>query len=239
MPIPVWLPIALAAASAGANHLGQRKVDKASEEAYRWVEARNDKNIDKAKKAARKTEDLYSDVNAKEAKETQRLSSLLTDTKPVQQANSAVADGGVTDTIVAENNRQKASNKRYTDEVGSARASLLAPAYINRNNAISSMQHGTDITQAKDFMGGDNAVFNTKLQNASTKGAAWGTAGDVLSMAAMLTGMGSLMAPSAGAGAGAAAGSGGLGPNAAALPNLAAKNPINLMPIKPTNPFIL
>lgn len=237
MPIPIWIPIALAAASAGANYLGQRKVDKASEEAYRWVEGRNDKNIDKAKKAARKTEDLYSDVNAKEAKETQRLSSLLTDTKPVQQANSAVADGGVTDTIIAENNRQKASNKRYTDEVGSARAALLAPTYINRNNAISSMQNGTDITQAKDFMGGDNAVFNTKLQNASTKGATYGTVGDLLSMASMFTGMGSLMAPSAAGGA--AAGSGGLGPNAVPLPNLAAKNPLNLMPVKPTHPFAL
>ena len=239
MPIPIWVPIALAAASAGSNYLGQRKVDKASAQAYKWIEAQNDKNIEKSKKAARKTEDLYSDVAGKEQKETNRLADIFTADKPVEQATSAVANAGVTDTVVGENNRQKASAKRYTDQIGQARASLLAPQYINRENAISSMRQATDITQAKDFMNGDNAVFNSKLQNASTKGAAYGTMGDLFSMASMLTGMGAMMAPSAGAGKVAAAGSGGLGPNAAALPNLAAKNPLNLGPFRPPTPFSL
>ena len=238
MAIPIWVPIALAAASMGANQMGQRKVDKASAQAYKWVEAQNDKNIEKSKQAARKTEDLYKDVAGKEEQETNRLSDLFTEDKPAQQATSAVANTGVTDTVVSENNRQKASSKRYTDQIGMARASLLAPQYINRNNAIASMSNAQDITRAKDFMNGDNAVFNAKLQNAQTKGATYGTIGDLLSMGSMITGMGAMMAPGAG-GAGAAAGSGGLGPNAAALPNLAAKNPLNMMPFRPSTPFTL
>jgi hypothetical protein len=233
MPIPVWVPIALAAASMGANTLAQRKVDKASEKAYRWVEANNDKNIEKAKAAALKTEDLYKNQQVKEAAEAQRLSNVFTETKPVEQALSAVGNAGTTDAIVAENNRQQASTKRYTDMVGNARANLLAGNYVLGNNARASMDNATDIARALDFMKGDSAVFNTKLQNAQTKGQTLGTIGDLLSMGSMLTGMGAMMAP-----AGAAAGAGnaanlGAGASSVGSQSSLVMNPLTKLPYPP------
>ena len=216
MAINVAIPMFLALASAGANTMAQRKVDKASANAYKWVESRNDKNIEDAKKAARKTEDLYKNQQGKEAAESKRLSDVFQETKPAERAMSAVSNAGTTDTVVAENNRQRASGKRYTDMVANARADLLSGGYVLGNNARQSMDNATDIKRSLDFMGGDNAVFNTKLQNAQTKGQTLGTIGDLMSMASMVTGMGAMMAPAAGAGNAASA----LGPNGVTPLNL-------------------
>ena len=68
------------------------------------------------------------------------------------------------------------------------------------------MDNAIDIKRAMDFMKGDNAVFNTKLQNAQTKGQTLATVGDLLSMASMLTGMGAMMAPAGTASAAGAKG---------------------------------
>jgi len=235
MAIPIWLPIALAAGSMGANTLSQRKVDKASAEAYKWVEAQNDKNIEKSKKAASKTEDLYKNQQAKEAAESKRLSDVFQETKPAERAMSAVSNAGTTDTVISENNRQRASGKRYTDMVANARADLLSGGYVLGNNARQSMDNATDIKRAADFMKGDNAVFNTKLQNAQTKGQTLGTIGDLMSMASMVTGMGAMMAPAAGAGNAASA----LGPNGVTPLNLGQQlRPIPFSPA-PTGGFRL
>jgi hypothetical protein len=148
---------------------------------------------------------------------------------------SAVSNAGTTDTVVAENNRQRASGKRYTDMVANARADLLSGGYVLGNNARQSMDNATDIKRSVDFMKGDNAVFNTQLQNAQTKGQTLGTIGDLMSMASMVTGMGAMMAPAAGAGNAASA----LGPNGVTPLNLGQQlRPIPFSPA-PTGGFRL
>ena len=66
-------------------------------------------------------------------------------------------------------------------------------------------RNNQDIRMAGDFMAGDQRTLEARLLAAQDQGKDWGTLGDALSLAAMVTSAGSLAAPAASANASGAA----------------------------------
>jgi hypothetical protein len=207
MAIPLWIPIALAAASAGANYQGQRRVDRARDNAYAANLRKNAEEERKARASAAASRDEYAGFQSKQDEAGKAWADDLKAGQGDVYANVAPSSqaGAVaptTDRVVADTRTAAQGTRRYTnslaDALGAMRGfddSMQVAGMAARDNAI-------DIRRFASNMGGNNRVLNAELNAANGKGRNWGTLGDLLSMAAMVTTPAALAAaPAAGTGA--------------------------------------
>lgn len=201
MAIPLWIPIALAAASTAANYKAQRVKDKAAATSIRRNMERNAKEEEAAARAAARTEREFENQPEK----MEAAGDELGEAFKAQQENieasmapSAVRPGESTDAVVDAERTRRQGTRRYTNQLADALGQLKGFDQSMLGANLASRDNLSDIRRHAGNMRGNNRSLERNLQADAQKGQGYGTLGDVLSMAAMVTSMGSLAAPASG-----------------------------------------
>ncbi|MGB1140727.1 MAG: hypothetical protein ACPG1A_07500 [Halioglobus sp.] len=224
MAIPIWVPFALMAASAAANYKGQKETEKAQGQAWDNFKNRLDEEDRKANATLQKTMQEYTDVPER-AEETgtdladaMKAEQSYSADLPVQQAVNNTVDTTDPGTVVNDWGRQRRQeSKRFNEGLSDALGDLRGVEQEMFDSGLAARGYGIDLAGIAGNRRGANRVFNQYMLAAPEAGQAWGTAGDVLALAAMVTGP-AAMAQTGGQAATTAASAGGPGSMAASTP---------------------
>ena len=230
MAIPVWIPIALAAASMAANQQSQKKKDKAASSAQRRNMEANKREADQNEARAAATKALYEDSSGQIESKGQELGDIFKQAQRYEadvggQANTAAtANNKSTDAVInsggsSYSDRRQQGAKRYSQQMADAMGNMRSVGQVMGAQGRQAQINQNDIRKGNMNMRGNNNILQADLMAAQDKGKGWGTAADLLSMASMVTGTAALAAPAnAGAQAATAAnastGAGSLNPTA-------------------------
>lgn len=215
MAIPVWLPYAFMAASALANNQAKKKVEKARGNQYERALKRNKQTEEEAKASAAATKALYESKSTDMVDTGNDLGEMFKQSQdfavdaPVNPNATAVSVPGGEGQVIGGSgyeNRRKQGSKRYTSQLADALGQVRGVDQELTTTGLEAGINNNDIRARMADMRGSNRVLEAGLLSANEAGKDWGTAADIASLAAMVTGVGAMAAPAnAGAQAGAAA----------------------------------
>ena len=189
-----WIPLALAAGSMYANNRAQKKVDDETKDAYRSNQNANAIEEERALAAANASRDEYANFDQRQQSAQDSLGSefiaaqkFAADAGEANQIATEETGGGDTSRIVEANTQRNEGSKRYTSELAQALGNLRGTSQGFFDSSLAGADNLVDIRQAQGNMRGNNRVLTGDLQDARQAGKGWGTAGDALSLAAMVT----------------------------------------------------
>ena len=205
MPIPLWVPILLAAASTGANVAAQRKVGKARGRAMAEERTRRERKEKESAAKAKSTADLLVQSASDEKKRAGELEqSYRAAQTPAAPAGTSPAAGldvlgpraMATNTVA--DPRFAQMSRAQTDRSARSRAALGAFGDVMTGTQIATGRNAADIDAANATIRNWNQfVLPAQLASANTAGRGWNTLADLLQAASMVTSMGALSSPAA------------------------------------------
>ncbi len=203
MALPAWvIPAIFAAVSTGANAAAQRKVDKANATNAQRLMNRNEEENKKSDLKAADTEKLYQNQNQDIADEGASLGQTFQDAAVDDFALPPPTSGdpNVSDSIIAERDRVRTGTKRFTNERADALGRLRGFDEVMAADGRLAQDNAIDLGQYSANRRGNQRQFDLKSLEAAGAGEEWGTVGDLASIAAMVTGIGAMTAPTAASG---------------------------------------
>ncbi len=172
--------VALTAGSTVANSMAASKVARAREDAMAAERIRQN-GLDREAQALNvQSQDRYQDFSGQEEKAATKLADYFTGQQVAEPSAEAALPTSASNVVVAEEQKQRAKARDFTDKTGTALGRLRAFGDVLGENSRLQARDASQIGQIGGFKRGSSNVMAYELDAANQKGNGLKLFGDVL-----------------------------------------------------------
>lgn len=172
--------VALSAASAAVNNAAASKVQRARDDAMAAERIRQRGLDQEADALNARSQDNYKDFDQKQEETASKLSDYFTGQDVAEPTPEAAIPTTASNITVAEEAKQRAKAKEFTDRTGNALGELRAFGDLLGANSRAQALTGMKVGQIGGFKRGSSNVLSYELDAANSKGAGMRAFGDIL-----------------------------------------------------------
>lgn len=174
--------VALTAGSTVANSMAASKVARARDDAMAAERIRQNGLDQEAQALNAQSQDRYQDFSGKEEKAATKLADYFTGQQVAEPSAEAALPTSASNVVVAEEQKQRAKARDFTDKTGTALGRLRAFGDVLGENSRLQARDASQIGQIGGFKRGSSNVMAYELDAANQKGNGLKLFGDVLGM---------------------------------------------------------
>ena len=174
--------VALTAGSTVANSMAASKVTRAREDAMAAERIRQNGLDQEAQALNTQSQDRYQDFSGQEEKAATKLADYFTGQQVAEPSAEAALPTSASNVVVAEEQKQRAKARDFTDKTGTALGRLRAFGDVLGENSRLQARDASQIGQIGGFKRGSSNVMAYELDAANQKGNGLKLFGDVLGM---------------------------------------------------------